>query len=587
MRRVILLGFLIAWAVPLGAVAQPLYDRYCVGCHGGDGDGRGPAASLTWGRPADLRKGTFKFRTSVGEASDDDLKRTIRNGVAGTSMPAFAFSDAQLAEVVAAVRAFGPRARPGAKLVLGAPPVIDAARGAALWTASGCATCHGADGRGAGERPHDLTVLHRPVDGELRAATAMSIATGLAGTAMPSYADAAKPDELWWLADRVLELARGRRDRSRLDPAVIAADHTEVGTAPGGMFEVQPLPPQGPVPSSLAPAQASLAPRQCARCHAKQYREWSGSVHARAMSPGVVAQIDYGMADAVACRRCHAPLAEQVRGPLRDEGVLCAGCHVRQWERHGPPNVAPSLLTVPAYPLVTDAVYERSDFCMPCHQLPARTALAGRPLLNTYQEWLEGPYQPRGVQCQHCHMANREHEVRGIHDRETVRQGLELRAHASRERGGIVAVAELTNIGAGHYLPTTTTPALWLRLELLRAGVVVGLAEQRIGRDLTFDTEFHERADTRIPPGAHAWLGRRWAVDGDSVRVTVEVHPDDYYEGFYRKALTETLAPAQRALFEQALARALGSHYLAEQRTLRIGDASQSINRGDPILSRP
>src|SRR5262249_24957618 len=152
---------------------------------------------------------------------------------------------------------------------------------------------------------------------------------------------------------------------------------------------------------------------------------------------------------------------------LAAEGLTCAACHVRNGVRHGPRVVAPSLLPLPGYRLVELAVYERGDFCVGCHQLPPRLAVAGRPLLDTYREWLYGPYMKRGVQCQHCHMPNREHTWKGIHDPETFRQGIDVAARARHTAGGdVVVTATVTNIGAGHYLPTTPTPAAWLEIEL-------------------------------------------------------------------------------------------------------------------------
>src|SRR5262249_20238696 len=146
-----------------------------------------------------------------------------------------------------------------------------------------------------------------------------------------------------------------------------------------------------------------------------------------------------------------------------------AGCHVRSWIRRGPPDAGPVSPALPGYPRITTALYERSDFCLPCHQLPPRDAVAGRPLLDTYREWLDGPYLPRGVQCQHCHMPGREHAMLGIHDPRTLRQGIELTAGAHRRGGAVTAVATIKNIGAGHYLPTTATPALWLSITLVDA----------------------------------------------------------------------------------------------------------------------
>ena len=85
------------------------------------------------------------------------------------------------------------------------------------------------------------------------------------------------------------------KDLGKLDPDAIARDRTariEVGAWPGhgdpaeaAVFGTA-VPPQGPPPAQLAPAQASLSANQCARCHAKQLREWQGSLHGAAASPG-------------------------------------------------------------------------------------------------------------------------------------------------------------------------------------------------------------------------------------------------------------------------------------------------------------
>jgi hypothetical protein len=215
--------------------------------------------------------------------------------------------------------------------------------------------------------------------------------------------------------------------------------------------------------------------------------------------------------------------------------------------------------------------------------LPPRTAVAGKPLLDTYREWLEGPYMKRGVQCQHCHMPNREHQWLGVHDRETFRQGIRLTASAKREHGKVTVSSELANIGAGHDLPTTSTPAAWLRIELFDAHnlpITGARDELRIGRDVVFtDKGWVERSDTRIPPGesrpfARAWTGGRTG-EATFARVTVEVHPDDYYEHLYAQQLASKLPADARALYEQAAARARGTHYIAEQRDVKIEISSK------------
>jgi len=74
------------------AAGSVLYRRHCVHCHGLTGDGRGPTAGWVHPHPRDYRRGLFKF-TSVskggGRARREDLLRTLREGIEGTSMPTF------------------------------------------------------------------------------------------------------------------------------------------------------------------------------------------------------------------------------------------------------------------------------------------------------------------------------------------------------------------------------------------------------------------------------------------------------------------------------------------------------------------
>jgi hypothetical protein len=596
-------------ADPRSLPGWPIYDRYCLACHGARGDGHGPAAPFTWGRPRAFERGEFEWRTTpLGQPpTEDDLRATIRQGAPGTSMPAFDTLPAgDVDRVIEVIKAFDPStfALPATPVTLGPARPADVARGEYLWTQLGCDRCHGEHGHGDGpaakalpEPPYDLVTdpLRRPRASDdpeaRRRAAALSIATGMAGTAMPGYAGQVSDADVWALADRVVALGSNakRTDRSALDVDEIAADRAAplaTGTWPGAREDPEarvfgaPLAAQGTPPASLPPAEASLRSAQCGRCHATELREWQPSRHAGAASVGLLARLDGLAADEVAkCQRCHAPLAEQQSdAELRGEGATCASCHLREWTRRGPPSVSPALLPVPGYPREELAIYERSDFCLPCHQHAPRSAVAGKPLLNTYKEWLEGPYMARGIECQHCHMPSREHTWLGIHDPATFRQGIHLTALANRKGGEVTVVALLRNVGAGHYLPTTPTPAVWLRIELLDAkghAIAGAQAALRIGRDLTYDGSWHERADTRIPPGEMITLQRTWTAAAATIaRVTVEVRPDDFYEGVYATELAGTLAPAVRTLYEQAAARARSSHYIAEQRDVPIALSS-------------
>ena len=610
-----------------------LYDRFCLACHGASGDGRGPAAPWLWPPPRDFTQGSFKWTTTGDPArpARADLAATIRWGAPGTAMHGFdpSLGPADVEALVDVVLGFA-RIAPGEP---GAPAAIgpgDPARGAALWQRLGCASCHGARGDGDGAqllanrygppaRPHDLTAgpVRRPHPAGRAAAVIETLRHGVGGTAMPAFAlaDADARD----LAAHVAALAPAAPEPIGDLPAIVidldrAGRRAEAGYRPGAPGDPDGAPfghtiaLQGEPPAALAPAQASLSSRQCARCHAKQVREWTGSIHALAASPGLLGQTTR-MPDGAAvesCLRCHAPLAEQQprlrpgqRGgddadrtytanaafdePLQREGLTCAACHVRDWTRHGPPTPAPSLLALPGYPLRPLAVYERADLCIGCHQLPPRLAVAGRPLLDTYREWLLGPYMPRGVQCQHCHMPNREHTWKGVHDPDTFRQGIAVAAAAARGASGTVTVrARITNVGAGHYLPTTPTPAAWLEVELVDAsGAAIpgATAARRIGRALrAVGNRFEELEDTRLAPGASLELAQGWrggAVDRAArARVRVRVRPDDYYEGLYKARLRARLTPEVRAMFETALARAEASPYVAYEEDVAITTAA-------------
>jgi putative heme-binding domain-containing protein len=107
---------------------QRLYGPQCQVCHGALGDGV-PGVDLKLGR----------FRRS---SSDEDLARVITSGIPGTGMPAFVFQPAELAAVVAFIRAgFDPASA--------AVRVGDAIRGRALFEGPAeCAQCHRVNGHG-------------------------------------------------------------------------------------------------------------------------------------------------------------------------------------------------------------------------------------------------------------------------------------------------------------------------------------------------------------------------------------------------------------------------------------------------------
>jgi cytochrome c oxidase cbb3-type subunit I/II len=221
------------------AHGKQVYERRCLGCHGVNGDGNGPAATFLYNqRPRNFNNAVFKFRlTKESVPTDGDLLRTISRGVRGTAMPAWyelpindRLAVIQYIKYVLAVDrsdpgkpyAFFTEEPPGAPLYIGKPPpatqqLLD--RGKEVWEQAKCWECHGKTGKGDGEKaaglkddeeftmvPADLT------SGQFKSGPAVedifrTITTGLSGTPMPSYRDSFSDEDRWALSYYILSLS--------------------------------------------------------------------------------------------------------------------------------------------------------------------------------------------------------------------------------------------------------------------------------------------------------------------------------------------------------------------------------------------
>jgi hypothetical protein len=370
-----------------------------------------------------------------------------------------------------------------------------------------------------------------------------------------------------------------------------------------------PLARQGPTPKGWSALEASLAPKDCGTCHPVQYGDWRTSVHAAAMGPGIAGQLDEMAASdpaaAQECYVCHAPLAEQAPATrsraglvsnqafdagLRREGVVCAACHVRGHQRFGPPRRDGSLASATPRPrlphrgVTRTPAFLSSEFCRDCHQFkPDGFAVNGKLLQNTYEEWKASPFARQGVQCQDCHMPDRRHLWRGIHDEAMVRSGLDIRLTpevARLDTGGEFALTlEVRNTGVGHAFPTYVTPRVVLRGEVLEAdGQIVAGSRQEtvIAREVTVDLE-REAFDTRLFPGQSAVLIYRYRGDrpGLRARLSVVVYPDEFYTRFFDALLTQGAGRGEPQIRE-ALAASRRSSFVVFEREVSLGgDAAQ------------
>ena len=221
------------------AHGKEVYERRCLGCHGANGDGNGPAATFLYNqRPRNFNNAVFKFRlTKESIPTDGDLLRTISRGVRGTAMPPWydlpindRLAVIQYIKYVLAVDrsdpakpyAFFTEEPPSAPLYIGRPPpptqqLLD--RGKEVWEQAKCWECHGKTGKGDGEKaaglkddeeftmvPADLTL------GQFKSGPAVediyrTITTGMSGTPMPSYRDSFPDEDRWALSYYVFSLS--------------------------------------------------------------------------------------------------------------------------------------------------------------------------------------------------------------------------------------------------------------------------------------------------------------------------------------------------------------------------------------------
>lgn len=518
-------------------------EHNCRGCHRLDGDGETTGPELT----------------NVGEKVDrlwllNYLKEPARFHP-GTIMPDYAFGDQQALDLASFLGVWSERtvSSPGAE-------AARASHGFRLFVAKGCAQCH----RIAKYEAHPLEVPLGAFD-----QTVERLLQHRARRLPGSGLDLPQADV------EVMAVALDATNRSELVENLTYK--LDGGTYGDGVrfteaFWQFPVPFQETPPSYYPNRVSNLDPASCGSCHQEQYADWRRTRHALSMSPGIRGQlIDADRAFVSGCLQCHTPLSEQYDylpsstgswvtnerfdSTLQSHGLVCASCHVRAHQRFGPPfsAVRSSAAVIGEGHhggAVTSAAYEDSRFCSPCHQFDeGGVGLNGKLLENTYNEWLQSPQARAGQTCQTCHMPDRRHTWKGIHDPDMVRDALELSVDLERNRRAVRARVRLTNEGAGHHLPTYVTPAILVTVRLLDAsgGSVPGTeAVRAIQRRVSLlPGDFKELFDTRIPPGG-SWVFDYEIERPDEatvIEIRIDVHPDQHYNGFFR----DFVASSERA----------------------------------------
>lgn len=312
---------------------------------------------------------------------------------------------------------------------------------------------------------------------------------------------------------------------------------------------------------------SKFQPAQACGCHGGLLEQWSVSMHAKALSDPAyllkrnkAEQASKGLG--TFCDTCHGPVAVMSGevgsaniSPQSSQGVVCDFCHQVTGTTDPPRNTSQTLTLdgvkraqlkdaqPPTHAWAYSELHEKSEFCGSCHNVDH--PVNGMHLELTYTEWKDSPYAKEGVTCQDCHMTpgpgvtkpnpglaaaggpQREHIYTMTFAGANVGQGDARRATANLKAAATVKLetaqivdpgesvpvsVTITNVGAGHYLPTGLTEIrqMWLEVSAVSEdGVKTVIGRRDFGTVLKDEkgkspVELWEAAgvasDDRIPP---------------------------------------------------------------------------------------
>jgi mono/diheme cytochrome c family protein len=132
-----------------------VYETYCIGCHGQNGLGDGEAAAFLNPQPRNFINGPYKY-FHQGEAgplpTDASLQITVRNGLPGSSMPAFPLlTEQEIKDVSGYVKSLraGGWIEPEPVQAAAASAAIAGETAPEIFANAGCNGCHQLDAAGA------------------------------------------------------------------------------------------------------------------------------------------------------------------------------------------------------------------------------------------------------------------------------------------------------------------------------------------------------------------------------------------------------------------------------------------------------
>lgn len=359
----------------------------------------------------------------------------------------------------------------------------------------------------------------------------------------------------------------------------------------------------------------------CLSCHAPDY------AYAAGPPDGTFAVLPKGVPDGVQCDFCHTAI-----GPV---GANSSGWSRIEVQLGGPKKGQFRDAVSPAHRTAYSTYLAKPAFCGACHD-QGHSGRVGGPGA-TYTEWAASTFAKQGITCQDCHMPKRRaqaakggpmregvraHSFAGgnvragaaalaqarprrlagrvvdttAQERAMLRRAARVEVKTGRDRarrGDALSVeARVTNIGAGHAIPTGVPELrrMWLELRLTdKAGRVVA------AKDEVFTTVYEDQrgvhdgsvaswnaakvySDTRIGPGLTAQVPLEITVPttmaGDALTIEAVLSYQSLPEGWAKEnglkgaaatnpvtvmaEATRTVVKIDTSLFDRLAAAALG-----------------------------
>jgi DMSO reductase family type II enzyme heme b subunit len=211
------------------AAIDKIYAKRCSHCHGDEGDGQGVAAGFVYPKPRDFTLATFKYKSTHADdefPTDDDLRKTILEGLPGTSMPGWKslLSAAEVDGLILKIKKFGEWDEEEVEHQnIDVSDQVKVSKeslenGRKLFVKA-CVQCHGDKGRGnitSGKKlkddwqnriwPRNLTRPETWRYTKTAKDVFQRLSTGIRGTPMPEHTTTMAAKDRWDVANYVMTL---------------------------------------------------------------------------------------------------------------------------------------------------------------------------------------------------------------------------------------------------------------------------------------------------------------------------------------------------------------------------------------------